>query len=69
MFTVHDATGQVLSEHDCILAAIDAMRDHVRGAEVRRADGVVMAYVGKVRREYGVGYNRDWRGKKRRRAA
>lgn len=51
-FTVHDNQGAVLSSHGCILDALDAMREHSRGAEVRRvSDRAVMGYVGVVRRD------------------
>jgi hypothetical protein len=65
MFTVHSSTGAILSTHDDIIAACDALHASVHAVEVRRAsDGAVMRYYGPVRRD-AVVFQQDWRKRRR----
>lgn len=64
-FTLHNNVGALLSTHDDILTACDAMDASVHATEMRDAAGRLMRYTGQARREPGaVGFTL-----KRRRAA
>lgn len=53
MFTLHNALGEKLSEHDDILTACDVMDASVHATEMRDAAGRLMRYTGTVKREPG----------------